>query len=301
VLLMLVGLLSGCRERFDRPLLSISAGNQSGVYTQLSMVLSQQWARDLAISPPSVLFSGGSVDNIQRLLNDRADVGLSAADAAATALTQPGGDSLRALARMHDDYLQIVVPKNSAIEKVSDLRGKRVSVGSRTSGVELIANRLLDTAGLGRETALHRQEMTLDDSAAGLRAGRIDAFFWSGGLPTKAISDLAAQIPLRLIDLSDVLPAMRAKYQEYGTATVPASTYQLPKAVTTLVVRNFLLVTNRMPDSLAEALTRGFFAAQPALAAKNAAARSIDFRSGIETMPITLHPGALAYYRSVQI
>jgi TRAP transporter TAXI family solute receptor len=84
----------------------------------------------------------------------------------------------------------------------------------------------------------------------------------------------------------------------YGTASIPASTYNQAGPVTTLLVPNFLVVSSAMPDDVAEALVRGLFDARPQLAQANPAALSIDVHPGIETQPIPLHPGALRFYRA---
>lgn len=290
-------LLGGCEQRFDGTRLTITTGSRGAVYDQLGTALAAAWAANLGFTP-DVLPSAGSGQNLARLLDAGADVGISAADAAATRAAAPGGEHLQALARMHDDYVQVVVPASSRITKPADLRGLRVSVGSDDSGVRLIADRLLAALGLSGETDLDRRGLAIDDAADALARNEIDAFFWSGGLPTEQVTALAQRIPIRVVDLSDVLPALSRQYQVYQAATLPASAYRLPGPVTTLLVPNFLLATDRMADPVAEALTRGVFAAQPALAAANRAARSIDVRSGIETVPIPLHPGALASYRS---
>lgn len=301
VAVLAAGLLAlaagGCAPRFDDLHLTVTTGNPGAVYHQLGTVLATEWTRNPGIPAPRVLTSDGSGENLDRLLDGRASVGFSAADAAADRAAKPGGEHLRALARMHDDYLQLVVRDGSPVQRLADLRGLRVSVGPDQSGVQLIAKRLLHQVNIA-DDQVSEQKLNIDQAADALRTGSIDAFFWSGGVPTKQITDLTTQLPIRLIDLSDVLPAIRSAYQEYGTAIIPTSSYHLAHPVTTLLVRNFLMVTDKMPDPVAEALTRGVFAAQPALAARNIAARSIDIRSGLETMPIELHPGALAFYRS---
>jgi TRAP transporter TAXI family solute receptor len=290
--------LGGCaQQRFDGLRLRITTGSRGAVYNQLGAALAVAWAASLGVTP-DVLTSAGSGQNLDRLLSGQADIGISAADAAAARSAEPGGEHLRALARMHDDYVQVVVAASSRVTKLADLRGLRVSVGPADSGVRLIADRLLANAGLARDSDLDRRALAIDESAEALSRGEIDAFFWSGGIPTEQVTELARRTAIRLVDLSDVLPAVSAIYQVYDAATLPASTYQLPGPVTTLLVPNFLLVSDRMADPVAEALTRGVFAAQSALAAANPAARSIDVRSGIETVPIPLHPGAVSYYRS---
>ena len=98
------------------------------------------------------------------------------------------------------------------------------------------------------------------------------------------------------------MPTLRKSYSVYGTAAIPASTYQLGGGpVTTLVVPNFLLVTDAMSDDVAETLVRGLFEAQPALAAASKAALSIDVHSAIDTAPVPLHPGALRYYQANKV
>jgi uncharacterized protein len=290
-------LLIGCAPEYNMPRLRIATGNAGGVYNKLGTALANAWQDQLDIEMPDIQASRGSPDNLDRLLSGQADVAFSAADV----LTEhPAGPRQpRALARIYDDYLHVVVRADTNITRLTDLSGHRVSIGSADSGVAVIADRLLTVSGL-RDVAVERFGLT--PSLEALQAKTIDAFFWSGGLPTQSIKDLAEQMPLRLLDLSDVLPEMRKAYPIYGSALVPASTYELPDGpVTTLVVPNFLLVTDQMPDDVAEALTRGLFDARPALVNAAAAAMSIDVRSAIETSPIPLHPGAARFYRDNKI
>jgi TRAP transporter TAXI family solute receptor len=187
---------------------------------------------------------------------------------------------------------------------VGDLRGKRVGIGAPTSGVEVIAKRVLEVAGLSTgPDAPTTTNLTLAQSRERLQNNTIDAFFWSGGLPTNEIVQLAATVPLRLLDMSDVMPKIRARFGYYSSATIPITTYALKNAapVTTLLVPNLLLVTDEMSVPAAKALTQGVFDAQQKLAATNTAARSIDIRSAIETQPVPLHEGALEYYRDNKV
>ena len=296
--------LTGCGPSFDGLHLRIAAGNSGGVYDKLGQTLADAWAADLGIDRPEVLKTQGSPDNVERVLSGGAEVAFVAADVAADrAAAKPG---LAALARIHDDYLHIVVRADSDITKVDQLRGRTIGIGSPSSGVEYIAARLLTVAGL--DNTVKKQNLGLDESVAKLLAGQIDAFFWSGGLPTPSIanhneqSTINGKSSLRLLDIADLMPkvqdASKVYSQVYGTATIPASTYNQPEPVTTLVVPNFLVVPASMSADVAEALVRGLFDARQQLAVANPAALSIDVRPGIETQPIPLHPGALRYYRA---
>ena len=286
--------LTACTTGFGELKLRIAAGTPSGVYYQLAQPLASAWQADLGIDRPQVLQTQGSPDNVDKVLAGKADVAFVAADVAVEQYQKR--HDLAALARIHDDYLHIVVRSDSSIRSVSQLAGHRIAIGSPSSGVEYIANQLLKVAGLTASvTTILRG---LDKSVLALLNGEVDAFFWSGGLPTPTLAGYNTQGSLRLLDIADVMPKMQALSPVYSTASIPASTYNQPRPVTTLLVPNFLVVPKAMPDDVAEALVRGLFDARPELANANQAALSIDVHPGIETQPIPLHPGAVRYYRS---
>ena len=289
----LVLVLSACSSGFGDLKLRIAAGNPGGVYDKLAQTLATAWAAGLDIERPAVLQTQGSPDNIDKVLAGAADVAFVAADVAAD--RYKSDPRLTTLARIHDDYLHIVVRADSDIRTVGQLRGHRIATGSPSSGVEYIARRLLQATGL--TGAVTTSARGLDDSVKALLGGEIDAFFWSGGLPTPVLAGYNGQQSLRLLDIADVMPKMQEINQVYGTASIPASTYNQPGPVTTLLVPNFLIVPKSMSDDVAEALVRGLFDARQQLALANPAALSIDVHPGIETQPIPLHPGALRYYR----
>jgi hypothetical protein len=295
--------LTACGDDLDQVKLTMAAGSPGGVYHALGTALADAWTRDPGIPRPQVATTAGSVDNLDRLRANQAQVGFSAADAAEQKQQADAGHKLYALARMHDDYLQLIVRDDLPATKLADLKGLRVSVGARDSGVWLIAQRLLESAGISPEVDLKVQYMDLPTSADAMRDNALDAFFWSGGVPTERVTTLSSAVKLRMLDLGDVLPKLRQAYPVYGSATLPASAYEQIGGgpVVTLVVRNFLLVNDTMSDDVAEALVRGLFQAQPALVAASPVARSIEVRSAIETTPIELHPGAMRYYRDVKV
>jgi uncharacterized protein len=293
-LVLLAGVLlvlAGCTSGVEQLRLRIATGFETGVYNALGNALADEWAMQTGMPRAEVLLTQGSPDNLARLVNGQADIAFIAADVAIDA-----PPDVSALARIYDDYLHIVVRAESSIQSVPDLAGRRISVGAPNSGVKKIAERILQVAGVAGQ----QRELTLQQSAEALREDEIDAFFWSGGLPTKEIKQLAENTPVRLLDMSDQMPAIRQKYDSYSAAAIPLSTYQGMKntnPVTTLVVPNLLLTTDQLPAEAVRALTDGIFEAQPKLANKITAAYSIDIRSAIETRPIPLHPGALAFYR----
>jgi uncharacterized protein len=225
----------------------------------------------------------------------------SQVDTAAVQLARsPAADprAPRALARIYDDVVHVVVPATSQATTLADLRGTRVSIGAPDSGVRVIAERLLATAGLSPATDFQAIQLGINESVDAVARGELDAFFWSGGLPTRGVSALAEVRPIRLLNLEDIVTPVRAAFPEYAAGTVPAQSYGIPDPITTLLVRNFLLVGAGMPDDLASALVEGLFAAQEQLAAASPAALTIDLRAAIGTQPVPLHPGAERFFRA---
>jgi TRAP transporter TAXI family solute receptor len=295
----LLAALPACSAPYPDLRLKLATGAKGGNYYTLGMALARAWQVELAATT-DVLETGGSLANLKLLGSGAADAVISQVDSAVDqyARTPDGPHSPRALARIYDDVVHVVVPKASPITALADLRGTRVSIGALDSGVLEIAQRLLRAAGLSPDTDIRPQNLGITASVAALRAGTIDAFFWSGGLPTPAVTELNGTI--RLLDLDDVQHAVRQSYPVYTPGTVPAATYGIDKAVTTLLVRNFLLVGAGMTDDVAHGLVDAMFRQQPQLATEIKLALTIDLRAAIGTQPVPLHPGAERYFREAK-
>jgi TRAP transporter TAXI family solute receptor len=298
-----IGLLGvpACSSRYPGVRLTLATGGTQGVYYNLGNALADAWQAQLDLDVrPAVLSTAGSVDNLEKLASRAADVVFSQVDTAADQLARtPTGDprAPRALARIYDDVVHIVVPASSPATRLADLRGARVSVGAPDSGVRVIAERLLAAAGLSPATDFQALQLGINQSVDAVAGGDIDAFFWSGGLPTRGVDALSQTLPIRLLNLEDMITPVRAAYPVYAAGTVPAQTYGIPEPITTLLVRNFLIVGADMPDDVANALVEGLFAAQEQLAAVSPAALTIDLRAAIGTQPVPLHSGAERFFR----
>ncbi|MFF5209305.1 TAXI family TRAP transporter solute-binding subunit [Streptosporangium sp. NPDC000396] len=305
VLSALMAVLVACGADAPRssPLL-IATGQRGGVYFDYGTGLAKAISAELPGVRPQVLTTGASVDNLRMIASGRADVAFTLADSAALAVRgEPPFDRpqpVRALARLYDNYVHLVVRANSGITSPAHLRGRVISGGAAGSGTEVIAKRLLGVTGLDPDRDLTVRSMDLGTSAEALRAGAIDAFFFSGGLPTKTISELAGQKLIRLVDLRSYASPMRRRYGEfYSERTIPASTYGLPESGT-IGVPDYLIVRQDMDDALAHDLTELLFTHREALELAHPEARRLNVRAAFSTDPVILHPGAVRYYRDTR-
>ncbi|RSM61523.1 C4-dicarboxylate ABC transporter substrate-binding protein [Amycolatopsis sp. WAC 01376] len=293
VIAVVCALVAGCGPDLSGTRVRIAAGLNGGVYDKLAEALADAWAAQLDTDRPEILETEGSPDNIGRIRAGKADVAFVAADVATENTA-----GLAALARVHDDYLHVIVRADSSVKSFAQLRGRKVAIGSPDSGVEFLSKQLLKASGL--TGAIDQRNLGINEALPALETGQIDAVIWSGGVPTPSITERVRTVGLRLLDITDLADALRATSPVYRTATIPVTAYNLSEPVTTLVLPNFLVVPASMSDDVAEALVRGLFDARDQLVKAAGAALSIDVHPAIETSPLPLHPGALRYFRALK-
>ncbi|MCY0930955.1 TAXI family TRAP transporter solute-binding subunit [Streptomyces sp. H27-H1] len=288
--------------------ITISTGVQTGVYHRYGQLLEQALAEDVPGVRVRLKPSEGSQQNLQRVAAGEADFTVATADAVAKYRVdrKPGAERLRGLARLYDDYVQLVVPAGSPVQSARDLRGKRVAVGQDGSGVRLISERLLTAASLDPDRDITPVAIGIDTMPAELEAGRIDAFFWSGGLPTNAVRELSERFEIRLVQLGDLVEALQAggsPARYYRAAVMPQDAYARARntsAVSTVAVPNLLVTREDTGAELTEQFTRTVILSRDEIGREVHAAQLVDLRTAIYTDPLQLHEGAGRYYRSVK-
>jgi len=279
--------------------IGIATGNTTGVYYQLGNAFATQISDATGGKlKATAAETGASVQNIQQLVNGQYQVAFSIFDTATDAVN--GTESftskqpVRALARIYNNYTQVVARADAGINSVADMKGKRVSTGSPKSGTEVIAHRLLKAAGVDPESGITAQRLDLGKSVEGMKDGSIDAMVWSGGLPTGGITDLFTSLgdKAKIIDISAELQDMQAINPAYQAGSIPAATYKRSADVPTIVVPNVLLVRDDLDANVACVLTKTLFDKRDDLAKVNAAAKGISLDTARKTDPVPLHRGA---------
>jgi TRAP transporter TAXI family solute receptor len=269
--------------------LTVATGGQGGIYAVWGDAYARAITKQLEGYRGVAALTTGSVENLERLRDGRAQIALTLGDTALDAVEgREAFDrpvALKALAQIYPSYVQVVTRADADIGTLEDLKGKRVSVGSPDSGTQVVADRVLDVAKVG---GFKRRQLGVAESAHALERGQIDAFFWSGGVPTAAITDLSKRTPVALVDLLRYAPQMRKRWGGvYGGATVPAGTYGLDSPVSTVTIPNYVVVGARMDPALAHDLTSLLFSS-----------RRVKDRERAQDViaEVGLHPGAQAYF-----
>ncbi|MFD6530796.1 TAXI family TRAP transporter solute-binding subunit [Streptomyces sp. NPDC060184] len=308
-----LGLLLWWVLPLDSPSPSGSLVFSTGVRTGVYQLYGERLERALATDMPGVSIqlrtSQGSQQNIERVAAGEADFTIATADSVATYLRsgRPGARRLRGCVRLYDDYVQLIVPRSSSVRSVADLRGKRVGVGQLGSGVKLVADRLMTAAGVDPAKGVTPVTAGIDTMPSLLVEGKLDAFFWSGGLPTSAVQQLSRRTDVRLVPLEDELirrlQAAGGSTRYYRAAVMPADAYpdvQRGQSVPTIAVANLLVTTDRTDTAMTEAFTRTVINSRDRIGREVHSAQLVDLRTAIYTDPLRLHDGAQEYYRSVK-
>ena len=298
---------AGCdRGKQRAQFISIATGGTGGVYYPYGGGLAKILNENLPDIRASAEVTAASVDNLKLIRDGKADIAFALADTVADAARGLGafkGAPVPAagLAVLYSNYTHLVTLASSGIDSVTDLRGKRVSTGAPGSGTEVIAFRVLRAAGLDPGSDVTRQALGASESADSLKDGKIDAFFWSGGLPTAAVQDLTHSpgISVRLIPTGELVSALRRDHGDlYFPLTIPAGTYPgVTASVPVVGVANVLVVNRSMPEQLAYDITRVLFEKQSELAAIHPEARNLSLQTATKGSPAPFHPGAMRYYR----
>ncbi|MFF4441357.1 TAXI family TRAP transporter solute-binding subunit [Streptomyces sp. NPDC001621] len=286
-----------------------STGTSRGVYQEYGERLRNEMAKDMPGLEVKLLTSAGSQENVQRVATGKADFTIAAADAVETYELRhgEGAGRLRGVARLYDDYVQLVVRRGSAIKSVADLRHKRVATGLPDSGVRLIADRVLRASGIDPRKDITPVSDGIDIGPGRLQQGKIDAFFWSGGLPTKGLVALAKKSAFSFVPIDDELIArlhdegQEARY--YRAANIPESAYpavQQGLQVPTIAVSNVLITRADVDPRLTEWVTRTVIDSRDGIGAHVHSAQLVDLRTAIYTDPLPLQEGARRYYRSMK-
>lgn len=277
--------------------LTIATGNATGVYYVVGGGLAQLIEANTDLSATAAE-TGASVQNIQQLVAGDYDIAFSLADTAADAVN--GEESfeskqpIAALTRIYSNYTHVVVRSDAGIDSVEDMAGKRISTGSPKSGTEVIANRLLQAAGIDPNSGVSAQRLDLTKTIDGMKDGSIDGLVWSGGLPTPAITDLFTTLGdrVKFIDIVPLLPKMQEVNEVYEEGSIPAETYKTPSEVPTIVVPNLLLVKDEFDEGTSCAITKLIFDKKSDLEKVHPAVKDITLDNAKQTDPVPLHPGS---------
>jgi TRAP transporter TAXI family solute receptor len=310
VMAVVAVLLAACGGRADSPQrrLTIGSGQKGSTFASYGEAMKAVFGSSLPDYRVTITPSNGSPENVRLLARDPNAVGLVHSGVASDAVLgrgefrQPVSD-LRVLANLYTSYIHVVTLPERNIHSFGDLKGKRISVGSKGTGTEVDAMQLLRVFGFDPVRDLKVQRLNTNDSVEQLDRGGIDAFFRTDGIPGPAIAKLAQKRKIVLLPLDEFVRPLQQRYgggQTYTAATIPAGAYNgVTTPTPTVALPNLLVVNRSMDDDLAYRLTKALFVHKAELAGMEKEARNLDQLTAQEVAPLELHAGAARYYDQV--
>ncbi len=306
VAVLFFALSAGVAPAQEKINISIGTGGTGGVYYPMGGGLANILSKNIPGMQATAEVTGGSVDNLKLIGTGKSEVGFSMVDAALDAFNgqdkfKDGKIPLRTLMVLYPNRMHVVTIESTKIKKMSDLKGKRVSTGSPGSATEIMAFRVIEAAGLDKDKDLKRERLGVAESVNAVKDGKIDAFFWVGGIPTAAVTDLGATpgVKIQMIDHAEVTDAMNKKYGPlYVKDVIPAKSYpgqDAPNHVVT--VWNILVVHEKMPEKVAYAIVKTMFDKKAEMVAVHKESLNFDYKYQTNNhSPIPYHPGAIKYF-----
>src|SRR5687767_6015594 len=286
--------------------LSIATGGTGGVYYPLGGGMAAVLSKYVPGMQATAEVTGGSVANMQLIGTGKPYLALTQADAAIDALK--GQDKfagkpipVRTLAVLYPNRMHVVSIEGTGITKMADMKGKRVSTGSGGSATEVFAFRVIEAAGLDKDKDMKRERLGVAESVNALKDRKIDAFFWVGGLPTGAVTDLANSpgVKIKMIDIAHLVPEMAKKYGNiYVKDVIPQRIYNGMTADNqAATVTNLLTVHQNMDDKTAYNIVKAVFDHRDELIRVHKEAENIKLENQKrEASSIPWHPGAIKFF-----
>jgi len=291
--------------------LSVATGGTGGVYYPMGGGLAAVLSKKVPGMSATAEVTGGSVDNLNLIGTGKPYIGFSMADAAKDAQTGQGKFSgkkvdLSTLLVLYPNRMHIVTTEASGIKTMQDLKGKRVSTGSPGSATEVMAFRVIEAAGLDKDKDMRRERLGVAESVNAVKDRKIDAFFWVGGLPTAAVTDLANTpgTKIVMIDHSKEVDAMNKKYGNlYFKDVIPKTTYKgMDKDKNVISVANILVTSSKMSEKEAYDIVKAVFDNKIDLVRSHYEYINVtpEGQKSAAT-PVPFHPGALKYFKEKNI
>lgn len=312
VLAMMATLVVGCgssdsggegQGQAKKQFLNIATGGTAGTYFPLGGAIMEILNQNIDGMNASAAATGASVANTNQLNSGEADLAFIQNDISYYAVngtemfSENKIDGLRAISTIYPETCQLVTLEKFGIETVADLKGKRVAVGDKGSGVEANARQILNAYGITYDD-IKVQYLSFAEAANGLKDGNIDAAFITAGFPTAAIQDISAQHDVRLISIDDaVRDSLIEEFPFYTKITIPAGSYPKQDAdVESVAVKAMLVVTDQMDEELAYQITKAIYSNLDRMGAAHPVGKTITKDGAKEGMSIPMHPGAERYF-----
>lgn len=255
----------------------------------------------------SVESTGGSVYNTRTIRQGELDFGVVQSDVQAAALAGTGKfaddgayPDLRALFSVHPEPMHLMARADSGIDKVADLKGKKVNIANPGSGTRVLAETLMKYSKLEADDFALAAELKSSEQAAALCDGKLDASIWAAGLPNGSSQEATSTCDIKIIPLSGRnIKKLLSDNPAYAAATIPGGMYPgNPKDIPSWGPKATFVTSADTPDDVVYAVVKGVFGNFDDFKKLHPAFnRLVETEMIKDGLSASLHPGAVKYYK----
>lgn len=304
-LAVVVGLLAGAPPVKAAQDILFGGASITGVYYQVALQISNLMNKYESedynyVGRPT----GGSVFNINAIERGAFDFGVAQSDRNYQAYNGEADwdgepiEDLRSVFSMHPETIMLVTREDTGIEKVTDLKGKRVNIGNPGSGQRRNAQDVLRIYGIDQEEDINAEGLQQHEASRALVDQKIDAFFYTVGNPSAAIEEPATSVDIRMIPLNhDGIKKMVEENPYYIMTKIPAGTYpNVDYDVETYAVTATVITNKNVDDQVVYDMVKTVFENLDDLKASHAAFKHLNPEEMLQGLSAPFHPGAVKYY-----
>lgn len=242
---------------------------------------------------------GSSITSLIEVRNRKADISAPLADVAYLAyggqLEEMGErfDELRGMAVISLNTLHLLVGRESRVQTLRDLTGRRVSFGAPGSSTSLVTPRMFRAHGIAPE-AIRGELIPNTEIFTRLLDGRLDAAFSGFTLPSARVT-AAMKEGVRLVPVDGPqIEELRTRYPHLKRTLIPRNTYpNQPDPIRTVAVDALFVCRADLSEDIVYSLLDAYFATRPLTTPPNL--------ERAPATPIPLHPGAARFYRQREL
>jgi uncharacterized protein len=299
--------LANSRAFAQQQFFRIGTGGTAGTYYPVGGMVANAISTANLVS--TAVASNGSVANVNAIVGGAAESGFAQADVAAWAFTGTGlwegrgkVDELRAIANLYPESVHLVVRKGLNVKTPADLKGRRVSLDEPGSGTLINARAILAAYGV-READIKPEFVKPNQAADKMKDGSIDAFFFTGGFPASAITELATSGPgIELVSIDGPqAEALRKNLSFFAADEIPAGTYKDIGAVKTVAVGAQWVTSSKVSADIVYEVTKALWSdkTRTMLDSGHAKGKAIRRETALLGLGLPLHAGAERFYKEV--
>lgn len=291
----------------SKDFLIIGTGDISGSYYPMGGAMASIWTKNLDAVSVTAQSTGASLENTKLIENGEIELGLTQNDMAEYAVKgqlmfDRKYTKFRAVASIFPEHVQIVVRTGSGVKSISDLKGRKISVGAQGSGEMANCEQILGVFGItmGDITPYY---LSYGDAVDRMKDDLLDAVFVTSGAPNAAMQDLAMSKDVTFLNISDdELENIVAKYPFFQEAIIPAGMYKgQDQEYRTIAVQAVLIAREDLSDELIYDLTKTLWTYREDLGEIMAKAKSMDPNNPLKGITVDVHPGAMKYYKETKM